>query len=266
MEFYGQNKVYAFRIKENLKVLSEKYKQGKSSYSKDRVDYIKKWLLYNKVPFNITTIIDEKERLFYNITVSFLKRDSQNKDTVIFMAHHDIVNRLSQNILDNSGSIINLLHLALLINNNRYILNKNIIICFNDDEERQNKVGTKNFINKLIEKNKIDLKRTTIFCLDVTSIGNCLLYENIDNNITSIVEKNKFVGSKLKIELPNNDAKFIRSEYMLNAICLSLLPENMVDDPESFWGKLHTEKDNINNCNHNDMCSFIYFLFNIAKF
>ena len=106
----------------------------------NRVNYICYQLNKMGVPFDIDYFnADNPEELhkdkpkFVNV-YAFFKGESPTNETIIFLAHHDVVNLDSENCQDNTASVSNLLHLCGLLKGKT--LNKNVLVVFTDAEEK----------------------------------------------------------------------------------------------------------------------------------
>lgn len=138
--------------------------------------------------------------------------------STILDAHYDIANPHSQNIQDNTASIINLLILA---QNPKFTG----IITFTDNEEYVD--PERSGIKQLLQ-----LPYTgPITTLELTAIGNTIWQEN-----------NQYQHCPT-INCPLNNATYAR-HYNRQATCIGLLPEQNINNPWPIWNICHDQDDN----------------------
>ena len=82
---------------------------------------------------DIFPFIENYPENYINLYVHFKAKNPEVKETIIFLAHHDIANPFSENCQDNSSSVCNLLEFCSILKDKE--LEKNIIVCFVDGEE-----------------------------------------------------------------------------------------------------------------------------------
>ena len=181
---------------------------------------------------------EARKRTHANI---YVKVGEPEKDLPMIEAHYDIANPDSENMQDNTASVINLLCLA----DNRSF---NGWIAFTDNEELVH-LGDSG-IRRLVE----DIRRnaffkgnppTSIISLELTGRGQELWGDAISINTPNITNK----------ICPLNNAVFAR-ELGIRATCLGTLPKENLFNPNPIWSICHSVKDNRHGISVTDMVVF----------
>jgi hypothetical protein len=185
-----------------------------------------------------------------------------NRDTIIFLAHHDVVNLNSQNAQDNSASICNLLALASSIDWGT--LNKNIVFYFTDNEEFGGSGA-----GKLSEEIKSGIFGSNVVVLnfELTGLGNKIFCDGKlpymeTHPFSDLIDYlNESFDDEVYFKMtPFNDSVILRSNGIVS-VCLGILPENeLKDDYPYTWRLCHTLQDSINGCSDEDMNNFVNLL------
>jgi hypothetical protein len=185
-----------------------------------------------------------------------------HRDTIIFLAHHDVVNLDSQNAQDNSASICNLLALASSIDRNT--LNKNIVFYFTDNEEFGGN-GAARLSDDI--KSGIFGSNVVVLNFELTGFGNKIFcdgklpYMQTHPFIDLIDYLNNSFDDEVYFKMtPFNDSVILRSNGIVS-VCLGLLPENelTIDFPHT-WRICHSIHDTISGCSEEDMNNFVNLL------
>lgn len=227
----------------------------------NRMRFIIQTLSKFSAPFTIDSFKYDHSH-FKNIYVMINGLEKRN--TLYFLAHHDVLENSFENANDNSGSISILLS---LIERYTYIenLNFNLVFVFTDNEE-MGFSGAKRFVEQLHSGYFRDTDPIHIINLELCGVGNNLWIENApDANLLYDGITYYHVDKKYIINCPTNDANFIRDEfpYYQNATTIGLLPSNGDGDlDKSVWNNIHTAGDKIQNLNSFDMMSLVMALNN----
>lgn len=193
--------------------------------------------------------------------------DFEQPRTVMFTAHHDIVNMNSRNCLDNNCSVVNLIQLYNKFATNKKDSKYNILISFIDGEETVNeyKIGVKYVIEKYAKKNieqHIDLELTAegdFIIMD--KFGDFNLLDNVWHEV---------------VDMPYNTAriahdwfKHYTSPYYIGSACVSLANSGDIKQLKTHkycdkWRLCHSIKDDFDNVNIEHMDKLVNRLYGIV--
>jgi len=196
---------------------------------------------------------------FCNIEIDL--SPESDKDTIILLAHHDIVNPESDNMNDNSASVAHLLNLINRIKD--YNLNKRVVFVITDGEECGG-VGSK-YLGRQIKEGVFG---NVLYALnlELTGFGDQLHIEQREDSILSNLLVEKSNNSIHRMSIPFNDSISLRHAGV-DSICIGLLPMPAINErmngfyPKE-WGLCHSIKDKFENAVEADMNMFNDFLFN----
>ena len=196
------------------------------------------------------------EKKFVNI-YSFFKGENATNDTIIFLAHHDVNNKASENCQDNTASVSNLLHLCGLLKGKT--LNKNVLVAWTDAEE-------------IVSPDTCGAKRLAIltklgFFGNVTKAINLELTANGTELWVSCLSSKKLmyeVQTKNQARLvrtPYNDA-FVLENNGVESVCIgTLTPKELGRALDrgfcSTWALCHRMEDTFDKANANEMKMFV---------
>lgn len=205
---------------------------------------------------------------FYNIIVPVITGKDSN--TIFLTAHHDVININSNNINDNTASIINLLVLIQMLRDNANDINHNVYIAFPDCEEYGGE-GAKIIANRIISGKYGNVQY--VLNLELTAHGKNIWLENVpyrfkkENFLTDRLIKFLGDGNWEKSRIPFADS-FIFQWHEIDSVTIGTLP----DAPTgvytskydySVWRICH--QDNDDKYSLEDMQNFTNFLFNFIK-
>ena len=188
-----------------------------------------------------------------NIIVEF---EGNNKEaTTVFTSHHDVANRASENAQDNSASVSNLLDLCVQLSKERPA--NNVVVCFNDSEERVSTTtsGAARISKQILAKEYGNV--TKILVLELTGNGR--------NYWMSFYRSNMENKPQIRrVRTPFSDTATFET-HNLPSICIGSLSEGDMDNVirRGFcrtWALCHSENDKFENANEGDMTAFVLFL------
>ena len=197
---------------------------------------------------------------------AFIPATEKTKSTIIFTAHHDIVNTESENCQDNTASVCNLLDLCSQISRMKK-REKNIYIVFTDGEEFGG-CGASRLCDG-IRKGKYG-KVEGIIDLEVTACGSKVWVEKRVKDDSHIA--NKLAGFKhYNINYfftPYNQAMTMRT-FGIDAVCIGILPKEEAEgmnnsnayQRSSCWSLCHSILDTFErSANKEDMSRLVKLL------
>lgn len=235
--------------------------QNTSPKLSERAVFIIHQLTRMGFPFSVE-LFSVEEVFFYNIVVRVIKKDTP--DTIILTAHHDVLNINSNNINDNTASIVNLLVLMQRIWENPEGITNNIMVAFPDCEEYGG-VGAQFLSQKIKNKEYGNVKY--ILNLELTAHGKNIwierTYNGITNSLTSKLIGFLGEGNYKTSPIPFADSTIFQ-RYGIDSITIGTLPLNNDGSYNySVWGICHQDNDDLYNIE--DMEKFTNFLFNFIK-
>lgn len=228
----------------------------------NRFSYIIKRLIDFNVPFEIDRFTDELNQTFFNGYV-YLNGFDESKDTLIFMAHHDVLNTEFDNFNDNSASVFLLMMFSHLFNKTDN-LEYNLLVVFTDAEERGFRGAER--LKYQIEEGKFSKSNIIhIINLELCGVGNSMWIENHNTNDLVVDMGRKFFkGSTDITDTPSSDATFLRSQGMDNITTIGLLNKIGGEFDKSPWSLVHTKRDRYENGNILHMENLFDFLRDFA--
>jgi len=222
---------------------------GDDKYS-NRLVFIINILKENNIEYYIDTYSIHKE-VYHNLIVPFV---NDNHDTsLILTSHYDVVNIESDNCLDNSGSIVNLLYIILNLNKIKSELNRNIFCIFSSGEEVGG-IGAQQISSQIINK---EFKNVLgVINLELTSFGDTIIIEDYKRSFDIFINNRlRFEHKCVKEQMPFSESLI----YVLHDIqsCTLSLGYTINDKIElSHWRLCHSNKDRIDLANFEDMENF----------
>jgi len=154
---------------------------------KKRVQYILNFLRQNNISFNIQTISSD------SINIEVIRAGKKKDQEIIFLAHYDVFNDITEGANDNVSSVAVLLSLTKFLY--FYEPEYTIKIIFNDSEEILGAIEDKNnsFINNLAilekigsyrylkneDKNKVKM----VIILELSGIGDSIYFSSSSGGI-----------------------------------------------------------------------------------
>jgi len=190
-------------------------------------------------------------KYYYNIEVLF-KSSVKTKDTIVFTAHHDVVNIKSKNCQDNTASVVNLMNLCLYLKDFKK-LTKNILVVFTDCEEF-GMSGAKRLSQKI--NNDFFGNVNVVINSELTGNGDLIWCESqnggewLEGLIKEVPRRN----------CPPNDSYAFRNNDIIS-VCFGLLPKKEFDTsvPQT-WKICHLIGDDESIINQYDMDVYVEFL------
>lgn len=194
---------------------------------------------------------------FYNIVVPVYSNENNNK-TVFVTAHHDVMNIESDNVNDNTASIVNMIKLAEKIKESNKEFPVNIYFAFTDLEELGGR-GAQVLSNRIRMGMYGDVKY--IINLELTAHGEYIWAERKMN--TNLLRNNlfKFLNGDIEFSgIPFADS-VIFNKCGVCSLTIGTLPKtNSGNYDYSVWNICHRMSDNYYDTH--DMGKFVDFLFN----
>lgn len=225
----------------------------------NRLSYILKRLIDFNVPFGIDRFTNGFKQTFFN-TYAHINDYDEDKDTLVLMAHHDVLDNEFDNFNDNSASVFILMMLAKYFNNVEN-LDYNLLIVFTDAEERGFS-GAQRLKHQFDEGNFRKTDVIHIINLELCGVGNSMWIEDHENNSLIFENATKyFRGSSVgEIDTPSSDATFLRKKGIDNITTVGLLNKVDGEFDTSPWNVVHTARDRYENGNINDITNLFNFL------
>lgn len=230
------------------------------------IDELKKLELNYELDEFAPFVDNEKEK-YVNIYVKFQALDVTTKETILFVAHHDIANPYSQNCQDNSASVCNLLELCSVLKNKE--INKNVMICFTDGEEPASIHSGAGRIGRLHQAKQSPFDNVEFAInLELTGRGRKIWMDShmairqYKEPSLCIPYLNEKLTSLMEVGTPFNDCYSLRY-FSLDSICIGCFTEE--DEREyqnkhypSTWKLCHSIEDTIDKISEEDMSYFVH--------
>lgn len=237
--------------------------QNTSPKLSERAVFIIQQLTEMGFPFSVE-LFSIQGVYFYNIIVPVIRKETE--DTIMLTAHHDVLNINSNNVNDNTASIVNLLVFMQKIWENPKEINTNIIVAFPDCEEYGG-VGAQ-IISQDIQNGKYGNVKY-VLNLELTAHGQHIWQEFMPYRFkqkNSLTDKlYSFLGSE-NIEsspIPFADSTIFQKNE-IDSVTIGTLPLNSIGNYDySIWSICHRDDDD--KYNLEDMENFTNFLFNFIK-
>lgn len=201
---------------------------------------------------------------FLNIYVWFDGKDASS--TVVYLAHHDIVNPHSENCNDNTASVCNLLALASHFKDNKP--SKNVVIAFTDAEEIGG-YGSRELADKIYHGKFGNVEYA--INVELTAYGTHIWMDDkyLDaksklSNVARQIEPNI-----VSVATPFNDSVVLR-EHGVDSVCFGTLNASDYLKAKSnqipnVWKVYHSKDDTFDQAVSSDMDNFVKFLSKFAK-
>jgi len=250
--------------------------------SKNRVDFIKKFLRKNKIEFR---------ELSYDAGCNIeVKINGTNDGEIIFLAHYDISMGTDEGANDNTSSVAVLLSLLLYLKDKSPFYT--IKIVFNDKEEFVGGLLSGSIVNgnmtKIIDKiGSFDYiknhfskgKNKGIFILELSGIGDAVLIAKKSGKIdcsqrlidfaTKVAKNNNF--KYIHLPVPYTDMVSVHT-FHYEGVVLTIVPyyealnyANNKDTYPSIWNNIHSNKDNIFTIQEKSLNLMLNFVINLIE-
>jgi hypothetical protein len=254
----------------SYEILASMYKlKGRSSRSpginplaipriKFLIDFVKSNNLPHKIDYFSTENaikVDLNDPVEKYVNIYIAPGGIRNGDSVlVFLAHHDIVNLGSDNVLDNTASVCNLLDLSLRLRGK-----SGILIALTDAEEIVSftSSGAKR-LAKVLQSNEIKVKET--INLELTAYG-----KNYWANKAS-----SYLDSSFNIvRTPYSDSTVLLANG-ISSTCIGTLPDADMEKALKngycpTWSLCHSSDDKFENAVREDMEALVSKLVQIAS-
>lgn len=253
--------INAYKIAVELcKVKSTASGEAKSHIT-PRVEFILKFLHSNGIPTECDFFETHNGSLKWVNVHVHLKGETDN--TIVYLAHHDIVNPDSDNMNDNTASVSHLMQLATMLKGKK--LQNNIHICFTDGEER-GATGAKRLAKRL-NANHFG-KVLYAINLELTAVGSVIWSNNFGTPLSQLMLSKGAMAS----DCPPNDSYPLR-DAKIDSVCIGIVrKQDTINEGKgqtvNFWNKTwsvcHKLTDSANNVIEGDMLVFTDFLESLA--
>jgi hypothetical protein len=237
-----------------------------------RLQYIMDALSYQGIPFNFVPLeswhqssdtseyVGADQRKLANVMVQF-EGTNPDKQTVIFTAHHDIANPLSENCQDNTASVCNLIHLCQVLKEyqSNGLLEQNVVVGFTDCEEMGGR-GMNMLITQI--NNGVYGEVEAMFALELTANGKNVWVQGLREGNNAVAEKINSLGVVDRVRTPYNEA-MNASRAGLPAVCIGTLTDSEIETVRErgyckTWGLCHSMADTFeNSAVQEDMNEFV---------
>lgn len=209
----------------------------------------------------IVGVPDAEEGKFAEVNI-VVEIEGTNKDiTTIFSAHHDVNNPKSENCQDNTASVANLLDLCVRLSNNKPA--NNVVICFNDSEEKVSPTtcGIQRLIQNIKGGKYGQVKYVVV--LELTANGRNYWMSYREENLLSQTIRNIHPTTH-RVRTPYNDS-FVVGGSGIPSVCIGSLDNgNMAQAKVGFcytWSMCHNMADTFDSqAVEGDMDLFVNYL------
>jgi hypothetical protein len=204
---------------------------------------------------------------YINIYVNF-QASKKTDSTIVFLAHHDVVNVSSENCNDNTASVCNLLHLCGILKEKE--LKHNVVVAFTDAEE----ICSHDYSGsaRLGELINSDAFGNVLFAinLELTANGGEIYYDHYDKKSKLSKHLEKTADEIYNVQTPFNDSVVLRKRG-IDSICIGTLTtkEMLKVVYGGFcptWGLCHKKEDTFEKANGDEMSDFVNFLVKLTDY
>lgn len=223
----------------------------------------------NRVAFIVDTVLDlnlykglnldvfnDTETLYYvNVELTL---NAGCDESVMYVAHHDVNNKNSDNCQDNSASVCNLLSLAEHFSKNTP--NKTVHIVFTDCEEFGG-MGAERLSERIEEGVFGNVEY--IVNLELTANGKNIWVDskNFKTESPLLNKVKELIDDVVDVKTPFSDSVVFR-ENEIDSVCVGTLTDQDVSSVLSkgycqTWSLCHKLDDTIDKANSNDMDNFV---------
>jgi hypothetical protein len=242
----------------------------------NRVNYITYQLAALNIPFTIDKFIPTKgtpdakdgDICYVNVVVEI--KGKNTKETTVFLAHHDVNNKDSENCQDNTASVANLLDMCVRFKS-KWLFGlfgkkpkNNITIVFTDAEEivNPNISGAARLANNILAGKYGMVK----YCINLELTANgrnywvASPYENSNKLSTQIKH---ILPSIHEVQCPFNDSVALELAG-LSSVCVGSLDDESINSKFKTWGLCHSKNDTFDKAVESDMSAFVDFLITLV--
>jgi len=207
--------------------------------------------------FSDVSVEEDYPYNFYNIVVPVYSNE-KNTTSVFITAHHDVMNVESDNVNDNTASIINMINLAKMIKESDKEFPVNIKFAFTDLEELGGR-GAQVLSNRI--RMGLYGKVKYIINLELTAHGEYIWAEKrretaLKNDLISFLGKDN-----IDFEFIPFADSIIFNRYDIDSLTIGTLPKNKQGGYDyKVWNICHRMSDTYYDSSNMD--KFVNFLFN----
>jgi hypothetical protein len=234
----------------------------------NRVQYIMHQLETNNIKFvadmyqPIIGTPDSVEGLPAEVNIVVQIEGIDKSITTVFSAHHDVNNMNSENCVDNTASVANLLDLCIQLSKEQPA--NNVVICFNDSEESVKPMacGIKRFSQNILKGIYGQVKYCVV--LELTASGQNYWMSYYKEN--AISQRIREIHPNIsRVRTPYSD-NFVMEKDIINSVCIGSLNDVNLTQVRTrgfcyTWSLCHSIKDLFESqANEVDMNLFVTFL------
>lgn len=215
----------------------------------NRVAYIMHQLDTHKIAYTvdkfqpITGVPDAEEGKFAEVNIVVEIKGHNEALTTVFSAHHDVNNPASENCQDNTASVANLLDLCVRLTH--ITPPNNVVICFNDSEEKVSPAtcGIQRLAQNILKG--IYGKVQYVIVLELTANGkNYWMSYRADNALSQKIREKQ--PKTHRVGTPYNDSMVI--ERYVPSVCVGSLDDGNLGNVKTrgfcrTWAMCHRMED-----------------------
>jgi hypothetical protein len=241
--------------------------RGNMNPISNRVAYIMHQLDTHKIAYvvdkfqPIIGVPDAEENKFAEVNIVVEIKGIDESLTTVFSAHHDVNNVASENCQDNTASVANLLDLCVRLSKNKPA--NNVVVCFNDSEEKVNPMtcGIQRLAQNILKGIYGKVKYVVVLELTANGKNYWMSYRNenaLSQRIREIQPTTHRVGT------PYNDSMVI--EKYIPSVCIGSLDDNNLTQTKTrgfcrTWAMCHRMEDTFESqAGEGDMDLFVNYL------
>jgi hypothetical protein len=231
-----------------IEIVNDRYKNHRRNFIVDQLEKI--------LPGGITldTFDSNAKDDKINIIAPVIKNTASN-ESLFLIAHYDVVDKKSDNCLDNSASIVNILHLISLIKDNPpKLMNRSLYVCFTDDEEKEG--GGAVALSKRIKTDEFG-KVLLAINLEWTGMGYVVTMEETE---LQPISSQLMLSLSAEITLMRFNDSVVLRKWGVHSVCLALGVQKNDTVFYKHLDAIHSIKDEYKLANFDDMGRFVYKL------
>lgn len=210
----------------------------------------------------IPQVPDAEENKFAEVNIVVEIEGTNKEVTTVFCAHHDVNNPASENAQDNTASVANLLDLCVRLSKNKPA--NNVVICFNDSEEKVNPAtcGSQRLSRNILAGKYGHVKYAVVLELTANGRNYWMSYRN-DNLLSKTIRERQ--PTTHRVWTPYNDSMVIEREG-IPSVCVGSLDDNNINYAKTrgfckTWSMCHNMADTFESqAVEGDMDLFVSYL------
>lgn len=206
-----------------------------------------------------------ENRYFTNLYISF--NTESNEDGLLFLAHHDINNEMSENCQDNTSSVCHILEMIKTLKDKE--LSRPIHFAIVDSEEHVNfNCCGSQVLSEDIHSGEFGNLEVCVN-LELTGLGKNIWVSSFEKFPDSCQKTIKKLNA-YKVSTPFNDA-YVLSIHDVPAMCIGILDDKDLEIAVSSygyprtWGLCHSLEDTFDKISKEDMALFQQTLLSICS-